>query len=155
MMNLSVVIPVYNEEKGVLRGIDAVKKSLEKLSAEWEIIAVNDGSRDGTAEVLKRIPNIKVVSHNANRGYGASLKTGILAAKYENIAITDADNTYPVDKLPEFFADMSDYDMVVGARTGEQVHYSLLKRVAKWPIHLLANYLVDYKIPDLNSGFFL
>jgi len=151
-MNLSVVIPVYNEDKGVEQGIGAIKKSLEKMSANWEIIAVNDGSSDKTKEVLKNISDIKVISHDFNRGYGASLKTGILAAKYENIVITDADNTYPADKIPELLANISDHDMVVGARTGENVHHSLLKRIAKWPIHLLANYLVDYQIPDLNSG---
>jgi len=150
--NLSVVVPVYNEEKGVEQGINDLKKSLEQIPGNWEIIAVDDASSDKTLEVLQNLSNVKVISHTINRGYGASLKTGILAARHDNIAITDADNTYPADKIPELFEEMSDHDMVVGERTGEHVHHSLLKRVAKWPIHVLANYLVDYKIPDLNSG---
>jgi len=152
MHNVSVVIPIYNEERGVEEGINDLKKSLERIHGKWEIIAVNDGSSDKTLEVLEKLSNVKIVSHNINRGYGASLKTGIFSAQYDNIVITDADNTYPADRISDLLTHMSNHEMVVGARTGEHVHHSLLKRVAKWPIQILANYLVDYKIPDLNSG---
>lgn len=152
MPNVSVVIPVYNEEKGGAKGINRVKNALQNISGESEIIAVNDGSTDKTEEVLKDFGYLKIINHNNNRGYGAAIKTGIKSAKYENILIIDADNTYPADKIPEILSHTEDHDMVVGARTGKSVHHSILKRIAKWPIHLLANYLTDYKIPDLNSG---
>ena len=152
MSNISVVIPVYNEEKGGAKGIDQVKHALENIPGQWEIITVNDGSTDKTEEILKQFSYAKIINHNSNRGYGAAIKTGIKSAIYENILIIDADNTYPADRIPELLNNMEHHDMVVGARNGKTVHHSLLKRLVKWPIHMLADYLADYKIPDLNSG---
>ena len=154
MKNVSIVVPVYNEEKGVRDGVEALCIELQKLPTQWEIIIVNDGSTDGSRVVLEEVaePRIKVLHHQSNRGYGAALKTGILSAQYGTILITDADLTYPVEPIPEILSAMSDNDTVVGARTGYFVKHSFIKRLAKSPIHWLANYLVDSKIPDLNSG---
>lgn len=87
-----------------------------------------------------------------NRGYGAALKTGARLAKFDLIAITDADGTYPNEKLPELLAAMGDADMIVGARTGKNVNVPLARRPAKWMITRLAIYLTGFHIPDLNSG---
>jgi glycosyltransferase involved in cell wall biosynthesis len=149
---ISVVIPIYNEEGGLTEGIAKIKKVFASLALPFEIIAVNDGSTDNTAQKLTEIADIKTLHHHSNRGYGASLKTGILAAAYPYILITDADGTYPAESIPELVKDLPEYDMVVGARTGGEVHRSLLKHWAKMPVNWLANYLVNYKIPDLNSG---
>ena len=94
---ISIVIPVYNEERSVSATIDKIKKT---MSGNYEIIAVNDGSKDRTAKILKNIPGITVITHNVNRGHGASLKSGIRKAKGEKILITDADGTYPPEAMP-------------------------------------------------------
>ncbi|HOP64105.1 MAG TPA: glycosyltransferase family 2 protein [Spirochaetota bacterium] len=155
---LTLVVPVYNEIGAIDNSIvhlKEIKKSCKDFTLE--IIIVNDGSSDGTEDVLKGISkdkDIKVVHHAKNRGYGAALKTGIRASRYPYIAITDADATYPDERIPEFFRDVvqNDLDMLVGARTGESVKIPLIRRPPKWVINQLANYMVGTKIPDLNSG---
>jgi hypothetical protein len=95
-----------------------------------------------------------VLQHHSNRGYGAAIKTGIRHARYDLIAITDADGTYPNEQIPLLAAHLQTghYDMVVGARTGEHVAIPLLRRPAKWFIGKLANLVASEPIPDLNSG---
>ena len=69
-----------------------------------------------------------------------------------SVVITDSDGTYPNDRIPELAAMMTDWDMVVGARTGDEVRVPLVRRPAKWALNMLANVLVETRIPDLNSG---
>lgn len=151
---LSMVVPVYNEENSVEQVLEKLLDVLNRLNRPTDLIVVDDGSTDGTSEVLKRLGDqIRVIRHTVNRGYGAALKTGIHNAAHSLIAITDADGTYPNEDLPLLLADMDTHDMVVGARIGEKVHVPLIRRPAKWVLNKLANYLVETNIPDLNSGF--
>ncbi len=149
---LSLVIPTFNEEKGIAGVVRQIVAVGEKLGLPCEIIVVDDGSTDRTAEVLRGIQGIRVVSHQRNMGYGAALKTGMRAAAYERVCITDADGTYPNEKIPELLAAMAENDMVVGARLGTAAKIPLIRRPAKWLLNQLANYLVQQEIPDLNSG---
>ncbi|HOP31209.1 MAG TPA: glycosyltransferase family 2 protein [Spirochaetota bacterium] len=155
---LTLVVPVYNEIGAIENSIihlKEIKKNCKDFN--FEIIIVNDGSTDGTETILKGITkdkDLKVVHHPKNRGYGAALKTGIKASQYPYIAITDADATYPDERIPEFFRDVveNDLDMLVGARTGESVKIPLIRKPPKWVINQLANFMTGTKIPDLNSG---
>jgi glycosyltransferase involved in cell wall biosynthesis len=151
---LSIVVPVYNEEGIVTETALSLTKLARDLGSECEVIFVNDGSSDGTAEALSKVSGIRVICHPNNRGYGAALKTGIRAARHQWIAITDADGTYPNQRIPELFglAQTQDCDMVVGSRTSTEVHIPLIRRPAKWVLGKLASYLAGYKIKDLNSG---
>ena len=151
-MSLSVVIPVYNEEKSIEMTVLKLHSILKNI--DYELIVVNDGSIDMTKEVLKEIANIKLLEHSKNKGYGASIKNGIKNSKYDFVAITDADGTYPNERLIEFYQIIKNdkLDMVVGSRTGSNVNIPLIRKPAKWFIGKLANYIVDEKIPDINSG---
>ena len=153
----SVVIPVYNEVDAVAETLYQVHEHLVASGLIFEIIAVDDGSTDGTAEVIAEIelPHLRKVVHPQNRGYGASLKTGIKNARFGTIVITDADGTYPNARMAEFIRDFheSGNDMIVGARVGENVKIPLIRKPAKKALNELANYLSATKIPDLNSGF--
>ena len=151
---LSMVVPVYNEARSAKLVLEQLLEVLDRLNCPVELIVVDDGSTDGTAEVLDAFSDrIRVLRHLANRGYGAAIKTGIGHSSYPLVAITDADGTYPNEELPRLLAGMEAHDMVVGARTGGKVHVPLIRRPAKWLLNRIANYLVDMKIPDLNSGF--
>lgn len=148
---VSVIIPAYNEENSIAKVLDGLKF----LSENCEIIVIDDGSIDNTAEIVKNYQNIKLIRHESNLGYGASLKTGVKCAAGDIIVITDADGTYPNERIPEFIKILrdTDSDMIVGARTGEHVKIPLIRKLPKWFINKLANYLSGTKIPDLNSGF--
>jgi glycosyltransferase involved in cell wall biosynthesis len=148
---LTVVVPAYNEENGVGPQVKAIEQILRKSDIVHEIIVVDDGSQDRTAEEAFRA-GARVMRHLNNRGYGASLKTGILAAKYEAIAIIDADGTYPADQLPEMLDKLETADMVVGARTGENVRIPWIRKPGKFLLGWLGNRIAGQKIPDLNSG---
>lgn len=148
---VSIVIPAYNEESAVRETVIELRKFFEVTDITAEIIVVDDGSTDNTAREAKAA-EARVIQHRSNRGYGASLKTGIIAASYDIIAITDADGTYPAKYLPEMLSELEFADMIVGSRTGADVHIPLSRRPAKWFLRVIANYVANTKIPDLNSG---
>ena len=149
--SVSIIIPAYNEHLGVADVVRDVIDTLESHQIPGEVIVVDDGSADGTGEAAYSA-GARVLRNRSNRGYGAALKTGIMAASNNIILITDADGTYPVKYIPEILAGLDTTDMVVGARLGKNVAIPLIRRPAKWVLNKLANYVAGYRIPDLNSG---
>lgn len=147
MPTVSVVIPAYNEEDGIAEVIHQI----QALPIPVELVVVDDGSKDRTAERALG-PGVTVIRHPVNRGYGASLKTGILASRGDAVVITDADGTYPNERIPELVRLLEQHDMVVAARTGANVAIPAVRRPAKWVLNRLADYLSESRIPDLNSG---
>lgn len=147
---LSVVIPAHNEEKAIGTVLDELIAVLEGQT--YEIIVVDDGSTDNTAKIAQEKDPVKLIQHPQNMGYGAAIKTGIKNATNDLILIIDGDGSYPVKAIPELLKEVDQYDMVVGARTGEEVKIQLYRKPAKWFLSQLANCLSETKIPDLNSG---
>ena len=148
---VSVVIPAYNEGAHVAGQVRDVERVLKTTGWTYEIIVVDDGSKDDTA-VQADGTGARVLRRVRNRGYGASLKMGIRHAQHGYILITDADGTYPVEAIPAMLASADRHAMVVGARTGQTVHIPLIRRPAKAFIRWLASYLSGQHIPDINSG---
>jgi len=148
--SLSVLIPARNEEQSLASTVAAIEQH-RALFREMEIIVINDGSSDRTGEIARTLP-VRLIEHEITQGYGASLKDGLRVATGELVLIADADATYPLEEIPRLAADIGEFDMVVGARTGELVHIPVLRRIGKWIITQLAEYLSRTKIPDLNSG---
>lgn len=144
---VSILIPAYNEAGSIASVIQGLRHVLRR--SKYEIIVIDDGSSDNTAAIALA-EGVHVLSHKRNRGYGASLKTGILAAQYECILIMDADGTYPAESIPEIMNALRESDMVVGMRTRENIPFS--RRPAKWILRHLAQHITSQKIPDLNSG---
>lgn len=150
---LSVVIPALNEAAAIEPTVRAVQAMFAAAGLDAaEIVVVDDGSSDRTGE-LAAAAGATVVRHPHNIGYGRSLKDGIRAARYDTVVITDADGTYPIERIPDMLqAYAVGHDMVVGARTGE--HYR--GNVVKAPLRRILKFLVEYTagrhIPDINSG---
>lgn len=151
LKEVSIIIPAYNEETQIQQVLVELRALFYAHHVSAEIIVVDDGSQDATALAAKAA-GARVIRHRSNRGYGAALKTGILAARHEIVGIIDADGTYPAKFLPEMLEEIEQADMVVGARIGQNVHIPLVRRPAKWVLKRLANYVSNARIPDLNSG---
>ncbi|MEE4270715.1 MAG: glycosyltransferase family 2 protein [Thermoanaerobaculales bacterium] len=152
----TVVVPCFNEVGAIEETVGALAEIT--ASAGAELIMVDDGSTDGTREYLDRvsesgeIPQLEVVDHATNLGYGAAIKTGVRRARSELIVIIDADGTYPCRKIPELVAAARSADMVVGARTAGKDPQPWIRRWAKNVLRAHCSWLVGERIPDLNSG---
>jgi glycosyltransferase involved in cell wall biosynthesis len=151
----SVIIPAFNEAQGIQTVVSGLMSVLSSQDSQNEVIVVDDGSTDETAEIAKSCEGVKVISHGVNRGYGAAIKTGIRNACFSVICILDADGTYPVERILDLVdpALMFEYDMVVGWREGKHAAIPIIRRPAKWFIRRLAKIIVGEQVPDLNSGF--
>lgn len=158
MTILSVVIPAYNEEDGITEiatRVLAVAPDLKKAGvAEMELLVVDDGSRDKTAEVASNIKGVTLVRHPKNKGYGAALKTGFAQAKGELIGFLDADGTYPPEYFPKLCQSaLNGAELVIGSRmAGEKSEMPLVRRVGNFFFATLLTILGRQKVTDSASG---
>jgi glycosyltransferase involved in cell wall biosynthesis len=150
-VDLSVVIPAFNEEKAIGYTVAEISNTLSPLPISFEIIVVDDGSADGTRNAAQQ-SGARVIANPRNLGYGASLKRGIAAGNSTYVAIIDADGTYPASNLPKMLELAQSADMVVGARNAKMTNVPLIRRVPKFILGKIANFLARQTIPDLNSG---
>jgi len=151
-LDVSVVLPVHNEAGHVEREIQRITSALEASPYRYELIVVDDGSTDGSDEILAGLEGIHLVRFGRNRGTGAARKAGTHLARGRVVVWTDVDMTYPNEDIPRLVKELEGFDQVVGARTSERGKMKALRVPAKWLIRKLASYLSDTKIPDLNSG---
>lgn len=150
---VSVVLPVFNEVTHLQAEVTRIGKSLEAAGIDHEIIVVDDGSTDGSAELAASLEGIKFIGFKTNRGAGSARKYGTMIAKGDVVVWTDVDMTYPNDRIPELVSKLDGYDQVVGSRRTEEGTVKFLRALTKWLIRKLASYLARTEIPDLNSGF--
>lgn len=161
MLRFSVTIPAYNEERGIADILGRTLKTCASLRSEvpgvdgYEVIVVNDGSRDSTASIVGTFPGVSLIEHPTNRGYGAALKTGFAAAQGDYIGFLDADGTYPPECFPELLrtAIRTGADMVIGSRmAGMQSEMPLLRRVGNTAFALLLSWVANTRVSDTASG---
>jgi glycosyltransferase involved in cell wall biosynthesis len=158
MTVLSIVIPAYNEENGIKEiatRVLAIESALKEIGVKGlELLVVDDGSKDRTAEVASNIPGVTLIRHPRNKGYGAALKTGFSKATGELIAFLDADGTYPPEYFPKLCcAAMDGADLVIGSRmAGEKSQMPLTRRVGNFFFATLLSLLGRQKVTDSASG---
>jgi polyisoprenyl-phosphate glycosyltransferase len=151
-VSLSVCIPVYNEKEALRGTIVEMQEVLDPLGISYEIIVIDDCSTDGCLETVRDLP-IRVIRHRRNLGGGIGRLNGIRYARGQLILQTDADGTYPCDKVPEMLERLQHADMVIGARKRESAtDWRWLRALMKNLLKGTASFLSGQKIPDLNSG---
>lgn len=155
MPSISVVLPAYNEEANVGQ---AVRKAMEAVAAhtsDYEVIVVDDGSRDRTSEVVQAIieehPQVRLVRHKVNRGYGGALRSGFEAATKELIFFTASDNQYDLSEIGRLLPLIISADIVTGFRSHRRD--SLLRRLYAWAWNALVNLLFGYLSRDIDCAF--
>jgi polyisoprenyl-phosphate glycosyltransferase len=159
-LDVTVVLPCYNEQNHVVKEIERITDALDATSLRYELLVIDDCSTDRTLETVQqaqaRFPHLRVMPLHRNSGSGTARRIGTHQARGEVVVWTDADMTYPNERIPEFvelLAKDPTIDQVVGARTTEQGSHKLLRVPAKWFIRKTAERLSGTRIPDLNSGF--
>ena len=151
-LDVSVVIPVYNERDAIEDVLDQLVATMEPLDCSYEIVVVDDGSTDDSGDLCRARSDVVLVTHGQNRGPGAARTTGVRRAKGRYVVMIDADGTYPVEAIPPMLQMLKDCDMVIGAREREMGTLKWIRSAAKKLIKRLASYLTRTDIPDLNSG---
>lgn len=157
-VTLSVVIPAFDEEEGIAATVERVLALRSRLVQHGimgvQVIAVDDGSRDRTGEILQRIEGIEVIRHRENRGYGAALKSGLDRATGDLVAFLDADGTYPPECFPQLCAAAIDgADVVIGSRMGNGSNgMAPTRRLGNVLFAGLVTLLGDRRVHDCASG---
>ncbi|MBI5789434.1 MAG: glycosyltransferase family 2 protein [Candidatus Schekmanbacteria bacterium] len=146
----SIIIPLYNEEQSIVKVIRGLQDYLESKYVLYEIIVVDDGSKDNSCREAQKT-GVQVIKHHQNKGYGAALKTGIKQARYEVVIFYDADGQHEPQLLEAIIENMKTYDMVVGARDRDS-YQQVMRKPGKKVLSRVVNYLARTQIPDINSG---
>jgi glycosyltransferase involved in cell wall biosynthesis len=153
--SISVVLPAFNEEAVIGATVSAVVDFLQTITSDYEVIVVNDGSRDRTREVVEEINRtnslVRCVSHERNRGYGAALGTGFAAATRELVFLTDGDKQFDIRELTHFLPLIADADMVIGYRDPRRDPPKRL--FFGWGWNSLVNLLFGYTAKDVDCAF--
>jgi glycosyltransferase involved in cell wall biosynthesis len=157
--DVTVVLPCYNEQDHVGLEVERISAALDDSPFSYELLAIDDCSTDDTLARLRELepkfPHLKVVPFHTNGGSGTVRRIGTQQARGRVVVWTDADMTYPNERIPELVAYLDEnpgYDQVVGARTSEQGTHKFARVPAKWAIRKIAEFLSGAQIPDLNSG---
>ena len=153
--SLSVVLPAFNEEANIRAVVEDAYRTIPKLAPVFEIIVVNDGSKDRTGEICDRLveelSNVRVVHHPQNRGYGAALKSGIKLARHDLIFFTDADGQFDFKEVAALLEKTDAYDIVAGyrARRQDPPHRLLFA----WGWNILVGLVLGVRIRDIDCAF--
>lgn len=153
--SLSVFFPCYNEQDNIERVTKTAVDILESLKIDYEIIIVDDGSKDKTGQIADQLAakdfHIKVVHHHPNLGYGAALQSGFKTATKEYVFYTDGDGQFDIKELPLLFKYTADYDIVTGYRINRQDN--VLRKINAFCWTTMVNLLFGMKIKDMDCAF--
>ena len=155
MISLSAVMPAFNEEKNIGAMIDAMAATLAAITPDFEIVVVDDGSRDETAERVRdaalKHPQTRLVQHEANRGYGAAVFTGFRSSVKEWIFFTDSDRQFDLDEIHKLLPFAGRFDLVIGWRAPRRDPF--MRRLNGWGWSTLVNLLFGYTARDIDCAF--
>ncbi len=149
--SLSLVLPARDEARNIGAALERARLVLGRLCKEYEILVVDDGSRDATAAIAARFPEARVLRHPSGRGYGAALRTGLAASRMEWIAFTDADLQFEIAELERLLAVADAADLVIGVRAPRRDPWRRRLLGAVW--NALVRSLLGLPVRDVNCAF--
>lgn len=154
---LSIFFPFWNEEKNVKRVAEEAVAVADTVADTWEILLVNDGSSDNTLEVAQEVakshPNIKVISHTPNRGYGAALKEGFNAAQYDYVVFADGDGQFDFSQVSLLIDAVHGHDMAIGYRKKRNDEKLLIRLLLMYLLKVWDYILFRFLVKDIDCGF--
>ena len=152
---ISLFLPTYNEEEVIAQTIKKSDKILKKIAAKYEILVVNDGSTDDTAKVVKKLieknDNIRMITHDPNRGYGGALKSGLKESKYSHISFIDSDGQFDYSEIDKFLPYLGQFDLVIGYRLDRQDNILRKLNALLWKLWVWL--LFGLWVKDIDCGF--
>lgn len=152
---LSIFFPFWNEEKNVRSVVESAIPIAKKVAKEWEILIIDDGSSDKTYEIGKKLAsehrNVRVITHNPNRGYGAALKDGFVNAKYKYIVFTDGDRQFDFSQVDRFIENIKSADIVIGYRKVRRD--SLSRHILMYMLKVWDYIFFRFYFKDIDCGF--
>jgi glycosyltransferase involved in cell wall biosynthesis len=155
LQGLSAFFPAYNEEGNVEKMVEAFRSVLPQVADDYEIIIVNDGSKDRTKEIADRLAQeddrIRAVHHEKNFGYGAAIRSGIKACRKEHLFFTDGDGQFDVSQLSQFVPLISNHDGVIGYRLNRRDPW--VRKLNAWAWNRLVRLLFGLKVRDIDCAF--
>ncbi len=152
---LSIFFPFWNEEANIEQVVKAAIPIASKIATRWEILIIDDGSTDKTLEIANRIShefkNIRVISHNPNRGYGGALKSGFEAASFDTVVFTDGDSQFDFSEVDRFVKKIKENDIVIGFR--EKRRDNLTRHVLMDMLKIWDYGFFGFRFKDIDCGF--
>ncbi len=154
-LSLSVFFPAYNEEANIADSVRQAESVLKSITPTYEIIIVNDGSKDRTGEIADTLAqkdsHVKVIHHNPNQGYGAAVWSGMKAAQYDYVFFTDADLQFELSELVDLVKYIPEYQVVLGYRAKRRDPFMRLLNAKSW--NLLNRFLFGLRVKDIDCAF--
>jgi len=155
LRELSLFLPVYNEEANLEKTVKDVIPVLRQIAKKYELIIVNDGSKDRSGEIAQNLardnPFIRVITHPSNQGYGAALKSGFYNSQHEWIAFIDADGQFDFTEVTKLIEKAKEFDVIVGYRLNRQDSFK--RKLFGWGWTTLSKILLGISVRDVDCAF--
>ncbi|HLG66176.1 MAG TPA: glycosyltransferase [Ktedonosporobacter sp.] len=153
--SLSVVMPAHNEEVAIAATVSAAVEALANWTQDYEVIVVNDGSKDGTRAIVEEIatvnPRVRLINHDVNQGYGAALVSGFEASEKDLVFFMDSDGQFDIRDLERFFPLIEEYDAVLGYRIDRQDTW--MRKLNAWGWKMLVRVVFKLRVRDIDCAF--
>ncbi len=155
LSELTIFFPFWNEEKNVSHVVENAIPVAKKVAIKWEILVIDDGSSDKTLQeglkLSEKYPNVKVITHKPNRGYGAALKEGFQNARYEYVVFTDGDRQFDFNEVSKFINEIKSADIVIGFRKKRQDN--VVRHILMYLLKLWDYIFFRFYFKDIDCGF--
>lgn len=152
---LSLFLPAYNEAENIAKTVTDADKVLKKVAKEYEILVVEDGSKDNTAQIVKELmrrnKTLRMIQHQPNRGYGGAFKSGLYSSKYELVSFIDSDNQFDYSEISKFLPHIDKFDLVIGYRLKRKDSFLRSLNAFIWKLWIY--FLFGLWVKDIDCAF--